>query len=119
MSTTFGPPPSDRDRTEEINISPAEREARGESVLGHLDGEPIYVPPIKRWRSSGLKAMRDGDMEGWAASVLDEEDYAVWKDVDPTLEQIGSFFEDIGDRLGTDQGNSPASRRSLRNTARR
>lgn len=105
--------------TGEVNLSPAEREVTGDLIPGDLAGRTVYVPPVKRWRSSGLKALRDGDMEGWAQSVLDDDGWAVWEEVDPTLEEIGEFFESVSPGLGTDQGNSRASRRSLRNSNRR
>lgn len=98
---------------------PAESEARGEYVRGELAGEEVYVPPVKKWRSSALSALRAGDMHGWAESTLDDDGWAVWLRVDPSLEEIEDFFGSINAGLGTNPGNSRASRRSSRPMGRR
>lgn len=106
-------PPDDEPEAE----SAAEKEARRELVQGELAGRPIYVPPTKQWRSSAMHALRNGDFQSWAEVVLDDDDYDVWIEVDPTLEQIEDFFEVVNPKLSA--GNSRASRRSSARTRRR
>lgn len=99
--------------------SPAEREAKGELVQGELAGKTIYVKPVKQWRASALHALREGDLTGWAEATLSDDDWAIWEEADPTIEEIEVFFASISAGLGTDPGNSRASRRSSRSTRRR
>lgn len=100
-------------------VTAAEHEARGDEVRGEIAGKEIFVPPVKRWRSSGLKALREGDIEQWAESCLSDEAWEVWQEVDPTLEEIEAFFATINDGLGVEAGNSRSSRRSSRTRSRR
>lgn len=103
----------------EADAAPVEREATGGYTRGTLAGRDILVPPLTKWRSSAMRALNSGDFETWAEVVLDNEDYDIWVDVDPTVEEINDFFESISGGLGVDQGNSRASRRSSRPTPRR
>lgn len=99
--------------------SAAEHEAKGELVQGELAGKPIWVKPVKQWRASALHALREGDLQGWAEATLSDDDWATWEEVDPTLEEIEKFFASINSKLGTNPGNSRASRRGSRSTQRR
>lgn len=100
-------------------VSAAEHEARGELIQGSLAGKTVYVKPVRQWRASALAALREGDLMGWAEATLSDDDWATWEEVDPTIEQIQEFFKSIDTGLGTDPGNSRASRRSSRGTRRR
>jgi hypothetical protein len=99
--------------------SAPEREVTGELVQGELAGRTIYVPPTKKWRASALHALREGDFDTWAQTTLADDDWDIWIDVDPTLEQVEAFFASVNKGLGTSPGNSRASRRSARSTRRR
>lgn len=115
----------ERDEEENARAEPRpessapEREVTGELVQGELAGRPIYVPPVKQWRASALHALREGDFETWAKITLDDDDWAIWAEVDPTFEEIDDFFATVNTGIGTSPGNSRASRRSSRNTRRR
>lgn len=99
--------------------SAAEREVTGELVQGELAGQPIYVPPVKKWKSSALHALRNGDFETWAEKTLPDDDFDLWLEVDPDMEQIEEFFASINSKIGVNTGNSRASRRSSRTTRKR
>jgi len=99
--------------------SAPEREVTGELVQGELAGRTIYVPPVKKWRASALHALREGDFENWAKITLDDDDWTIWQEVDPTVEDIEVFFKSINTGLGTNPGNSRAQRRSSKPTRRR
>lgn len=101
------------------DATPQEREALAGYATGILDDRKIEVPPVNLWKSSGMRALNQGDFETWAERVLSDKDYDAWCEVDPNLDQINEFFESIGDQLGTDRGNSRASRRSSNRTRRR
>lgn len=115
----------ERDEAENARAEPEpatsapEREVTGELVQGELAGRTIYVPPVKKWRASALHSLREGDFENWAKISLEDDDWAIWTEVDPTFEEIDDFFATINSGIGTSPGNSRASRRSSRNTRRR
>lgn len=111
----------DFDSEDEFEDEPsaAENEAKAKFVQGELAGVMVNVPVVKKWRSSALKAMKDGDFETWAQVTLDDEGWAHWQETDPTIEDIEGFFADINPKLGTSPGNSRASRRASARTRRR
>jgi len=110
--------PVDVDAEASDSASAAEREVKGEYIKGELGGREIHVPPVRKWRSSALSALRNGDMQGWAEGTLDDEDWEIWEQVDPNLEEIEAFFGSVNAGLGTNPGNSRASRRQQRSTGR-
>jgi hypothetical protein len=110
---------SDDDSSVTDTASAAEHEAVNELVQGELAGKVVYVPPVKKWRASGLSALRDGDFDKWAESTLLDDDFDTWMEVDPTLEQIEGFFESVNPGLGTSPGNSRRSKTSSRSTRKR
>lgn len=101
------------------NATAQEREATGELIQGELAGKTVYVPPVKKWRASALSALREGDFNKWAENTLPDDDFDIWDEIDPTLEQIEDFFESIGPSLGTSPGNSRRSRSSSKSTRKR
>lgn len=62
------------------------------AVEVELEGRTLFVLPVMKWRSSGLRAMREGDMDVWAEKCLMPASYVVWQEIDPTLEQCEVFF---------------------------
>lgn len=104
---------------DDSEASAVEREATGELIQGDLAGRTVYVPPVRKWRASGLSALRDGDFNKWAESTLNDDDYDIWMDVDPTLDEIETFFASVNPGLGTSPGNSRRSRNSSRGTRKR
>jgi hypothetical protein len=57
-----------------------------------LAGRTLQVMPVKKWRASGLRALRENDIDLWAEKCLAPGSYAVWQDIDPDLEQCEEFF---------------------------
>ena len=84
--------------------------------LGDVD---IEVLPVRDWRNSGLRALRDGDFDTWAEKCLTDAGRAAWLEADPTIGEIEDFFTAWKDSTGQDPGKSVASSRSSRSTARR
>lgn len=62
------------------------------SVEVALAGRELRVLPVKKWKASGLRALRENDIDLWAEKCLDPASYAVWRDIDPDLEQCEEFF---------------------------
>lgn len=82
------------------------------------DGYIVTVPSSEEWRSSAMAALNAGSFDAWAESVLDEENYELWLEIDPKLGEIMDFVEELT-RIGCfDFLTNRASRRSRRNTRR-
>lgn len=74
-----------------------------------LDGTPCTVKPMRKWRSSGLRALRTGDFETWAETCLDDSDYVeVWQVIDPDVDMVEAFFEAWAEITGQNAGKSRA-----------
>lgn len=85
----------------------------GPLLVELVPGQSVRVLPPKMWRVSSLSAMRVGDFDTWAKKALaSEEDYEVFMDVDPTLEQVETFMKNLNEVSG--EGNSKTSSRSAR-----
>jgi hypothetical protein len=97
----------------------AEVDAGDQPVEVPLGDTVVRVKPVGEWRASSIRAMRDGDFDAWAEKALAGDDYEVWADVDPTITECEAFFTAWGEVTGQNQGESRASRRSSKNTARR
>jgi hypothetical protein len=82
-----------------------------ESVTVQLAGHNVEVLPLRQWRSSGVKALREGDFEVWSQRCLAEGSRSTWLDVDPTIAEIEAMFEQWSRLTGQSPGESPASRR--------
>ncbi len=87
----------------------------GIRVIELVPGTSVRVLPPRMWRVSGLKGMRQADFDTWAKKCLaSAEDYEIFTDVDPTLEEIEAFMKRLNEESG--EGNrttsSTLSRRS-------
>jgi hypothetical protein len=97
----------------------AEVDLADATVEVSLGDTKVRVRPVGEWRSSSVRAMREGDFDAWAQKALVDGDYEIWQDVDPTISECEAFFKEWGVVTGQDSGKSGASRRSSRSTARR
>lgn len=79
----------------------------------------VTVPPPGKWRTRANRALREGNFDVWAETVLSEKDVETWAAADPTNDDMEEFFRAWKELSGEDQGKSSASRRSSRSTARR
>lgn len=64
------------------------------------EGVTIHVLPVPKWKASGLRALRENDIDTWAEKCLDSGSYALWSKVDPDLEQCEAFFTKWGEVTG-------------------
>lgn len=69
----------------------------------------IVVPPVNRWKASALHALNKGDSIAWATTTLSKDDLAAWTELDPTLDELGTFLEAWTDKSQVDLGESQAS----------
>jgi len=93
------------------------------SVLVALDTEAgsadLQVKPVRKWKGSGIRAMREGDFDTWAEKALTAESYAEWKRLDPDMEEIEVFFTEWNKASGQDPKGSQPSTPSRKTTPRR
>jgi len=89
--------------------------------LAGYDGitKDVRVLPATRWRSSALRALNRGDMDGFMELVLHEDDYETYEELDPDTEKIGAFAQKVGEESGEALGKSSGPRGSSRTTRRR
>ena|SRR5690349_13451507 len=107
---------------DEAEVSAAEAqemEATGRHITVSLAGEAMRVVPAGAWPVSAQRALREGDFDKFMATVLHEDDYDVYEELDPTLDEINQFIEDAGELSGESQGKSRGPARSSRRTRRR
>lgn len=86
----------------------------------HNTSEPVEVPlgertvqviPLRAWRSSAISALRAGNFELWASKCLTPETLPVWREVDPTIDEIEALFRDWSTITGQSAPESFASPR--------
>lgn len=106
-------------------VEAAEAEATAEvdddgSVQVGLAGEQIKIKPAGQWRSSAMTALSNGQFDQWAeTSLADDKSWETWQRIDPTLSAVEDMLQEWRVATGQDPGESRASRRSSRRTARR
>jgi hypothetical protein len=71
-------------------------------LAGH-DGvvKDVRTMPANKWRASALRCLQRGDIDGFMASVLHEDDYDTYEELDPDQDGFGKVR----------RGRSPALRR--------
>ncbi|MFD5384240.1 hypothetical protein ACFWMG_04585 [Streptomyces sp. NPDC127074] len=89
--------------------------------LAGYDGvtKDVRVLPNTRWRSSAMRAINGGDIDGFMSLVLHEDDYDIYVDLDPDTEHVQKFAEDAIDASREPMGKSSGPRPSSRGTRRR
>ncbi|KUN16513.1 hypothetical protein AQJ23_44780 [Streptomyces antibioticus] len=107
----------------ETTSTPAEsqeNEATAEEYTTHeLAGTPLRVRPMGKWRPSYLKALRNGDFEGWAAGALHEDDAEKFVEIDATFDEIGEFTAAVMQSSGEAPGKSGARSARSKTTRKR
>lgn len=84
-----------------------------------LNGTDLRVKPVNDWRPSYIRALRQGDFDGWAEGVLHADDAAKFVEIDATFGEISDFSTAIMTAAGETPGKSSASSRSSRSTRRK
>lgn len=89
--------------------------------LAGYDGvtKDVRALPATRWRASAMRALNQGDFDGFMQLVLHEDDYDIYVDLDPDSEGIGHFAEKCAEAAGEALGKSSGPRASSRSTRRR
>ncbi|MEV7975453.1 hypothetical protein [Streptomyces sp. NPDC086519] len=95
-----------------------EVEADGHYITVELCGENVQIVPPTAWRTSWQRLLNAGQIDAFAEKVFHPDDYEVFLDVDPTMEEWIDFTERAsrlaGESLGNSRGPAPSSRRTPR-----
>jgi hypothetical protein len=109
-------------RTPEPEATPAkaqEIEAEGHYVTAELCGEEVQVIPPTAWRASWQRMLNQGNIDGFAQKIFHPDDFELFMELDPTLEEFFDFTEDAAKRSGESMGKSGGPAPSSRRTRRR
>lgn len=89
--------------------------------LAGFDGvtKDVRVLPASRWRASALRCLNRGDMDGFMETVLHEDDFEVYEELDPDMDGISKFAEDAARAAGESLGKSSGPSGSSRGTRKR
>lgn len=105
-------------RKRAVERAKAEAEAAREvldavSWSGTLTGKggsaEIEVLTILDWADDALQRANVMDMRGWAEGALDDDNFAKWCEVRPTIRDATAFIADWEVGTGEDLGESDAS----------
>jgi hypothetical protein len=114
--------PADGEGVQDLELSEAEKqavEAAGEYVSVPVNGIETRVKPQRDWRMSDMRFLREGDIDGWAESVIHPADIDAFMDLDITMDEFREFSEEAARRSGDGLGKSSGRSRSSRPTRRR
>ncbi|MFJ9985272.1 hypothetical protein [Streptomyces globisporus] len=112
--------PDVREQDDDVTAAEAqELEATGRHITVDLCGEPVRVVPAGAWPVSAQRKVREGDLDGFMAAVLHEDDYDLYVELDPVLDEFNQFVTDAQELSGEPQGKSRGPAGSSRRTRRR
>lgn len=76
-------------------------EAADSTLEAVLCGEVVQVLPMRKWKSSAIRALKNGDFDIWAEKCI-TDGRAIWDRLDPDVEQIEEFMSSVTDGTGLD-----------------
>ncbi|MER8220880.1 hypothetical protein ABTZ58_09870 [Streptomyces sp. NPDC094143] len=107
---------------DEKEISPVEAqeiEAEGHYITATLCGEEVQVVPPTLWRASWQRLLQQGLIDAFAEKVFHPDDFELYVELDPTMQEWAEFTEEAARMAGESQGNSRGPAASSRRTPRR
>ncbi|MFI2354655.1 hypothetical protein ACH5AG_08210 [Streptomyces anulatus] len=81
--------------------------------------EDVQVLLSSKWRASAMRALNRGDFDTFMKSVLFEDDYEVYLDLDPEAGEVETFATEVVRLTGENPGKSSGSGTSSRRTRKR
>jgi len=96
-----------------------EIEAEGHFVTALMCGEELRIVPPGAWRMSWQRLLNAGQIDAFAELVMHPEDFDLFQELDPTVQEWTDFISDASRQGGESQGNSRGPAPSPRNTRRR
>jgi len=115
-------PTSRREDVEETEATPAEAqeaEAEGQYITVELCGEDVQIVPPTAWRTSWQRLLNNGQIDAFAEKVFHPDDFELFLELDPTMEEWIDFTERASRMAGESLGNSRGPAQSSRRTRRR
>ncbi|MER6492728.1 hypothetical protein [Streptomyces griseorubiginosus] len=115
-------PASRREDAEELEVTPAEAqeaEAEGQYITVELCGEDVQIVPPTAWRTSWQRLLNNGQIDAFAEKVFHPDDFELFLELDPTMEEWIDFTERASRMAGESLGNSRGPAQSSRRTRRR
>ena len=107
---------------EEPEVTAAEAqelEAEGHYITASLCGEEVQVVPPTAWRASWQRMLRQGMIDEFAEKVFHPDDFELYLELDPTMQEWAEFTEEAARIAGESQGNLRGPATSSRRTRRR
>lgn len=104
---------------EDVSAAEAQEiEAEGHYITAELCGEEVQIVPPTAWRTSWQRLLQQGQIDEFAAKVFHPDDYELYLELDPTMEEWLTFTQEAsrqaGESLGNSNGPAPSSRRTRR-----
>lgn len=96
--------PTDRNKPLTAAQRRKAEESAGKWFAAEVGGHTVRVSNPKTWRASTMAQVNRGDILGFAQKVMHPDDYQVFVDVDPTLEETGALVADTYRYFGADRG---------------
>ena len=109
----------DIDEPEATAAEMQEIEAEGHYITATLCGEEVQVVPPTAWRASWQRMLRQGMIDEFAEKIFHPDDYELFLELDPTMQEWADFTEDAARIAGESQGNSRGPATSSRRTPSR
>ncbi len=115
-------PAAHRTDVDDVEVSASEAqetEAEGHYITATLCGEDVQVVPPTLWRASWQRLLQQGLIDAFAEKIFHPDDFELYVELDPTMQEWGEFTEEAARIAGESQGNSRGPARSSRGTRRR
>jgi len=89
-------------------------------LTGAIDGREVKADILTllpgRWKASPMRILREGEMDAFMETILTEDGYDTYLELDPTQDQLGEFMADLskvaGESVGKSSGRPGSSRRT-------
>lgn len=110
------------EEVEEPEVTAAEAqeaEAEGRYITAILCGEEVQVVPPTLWRASWQRLLQQGLIDDFAEKIFHPEDFELFLELDPTMQDWAEFTEEAARIAGESQGNSRGPAAPSRRTRRR
>lgn len=100
---------------EQVSAADAQEiEAEGHYVTAPLCGEDLRIVPPTAWRVSWQRLLNTGQIDAFTELVMHPDDFALFEELDPTIQEWTDFISDAsqqaGESLGKSRGPAPSSR---------
>ncbi len=82
--------------------TPAETEAREGEVRFSFDKVEYVIPPAKEWDLDVLESWEDGKVASTCRALMGPDQWAKFRSVKRTVEDLNSLFEALQEALGVE-----------------